>query len=128
MTTTFVSLSLEALKDDLIEFINDENLDMLDKFDDNEIADFVLAIASRLLLSAKKAVTYPLTSCGGINNYQFKVNNEYQGFVSCSDEDTGDTGVSRTMYFPFFKDEDGYFAGLCCLASMVNEAWYHCNN
>ena len=39
MTTTFVSLSLEALKDDLVEFINDENLDMLDKFDDNEIAE-----------------------------------------------------------------------------------------
>ena len=127
MTTTFVSLSLEALKDDLVEFINDENLDMLDKFDDNEIADFVLAIASRLLLT-EKAITIPLTSCGGIKNYQFKVNNEYRGFVFCSDEDTGDAGVSRTMYFPFFKDEDGYFAGLCCLASMVNEAWYHCNN
>ena len=76
-----------------------------------------------------KEVTEPLTSCGGIKNYQIKVSNNHGGFVSVSDEDTGDTGVSNTMFYPFFKDEEeGYFAGLCSLASMVNEAWYLCNN
>jgi hypothetical protein len=65
-----------------------------------------------------------------IENYGYiiKVNNTLGGWVSVSDENTGDTGVSNTMYYPFFKDdEDGYFAGLCSLADMINEAWYICN-
>jgi hypothetical protein len=120
-------MTLEAMRDDLIEYINDEIFDMLDEFPEEEIADCVLAIASRMILPAK-VVEHPLTSCGGIKNYQIKVNNCYHGFVSVSDEDTGDTGVSRTEFYPFFKDDDGYFAGLCSLASMINEAWYICNN
>ena len=115
------------MKDDLVAYIQDEPLDMLDEFPEEEIADCVLAIASKLMNS--ESVHYPLTSCGGIKNYKIKVNNIHGGFVSVSDEDTGDTGVSRTMYYPFFKDdEDGYFAGLTSLASMINEAWYQCNN
>jgi hypothetical protein len=128
MSTTFVSLNLEAMKEDLMEYIINEPFDMLDEFPEEEIADCVLAIASRLMLPAKE-VTEPLTSCGGIKNYQIKVSNIHGGFVSVSDEDTGDTGVSNTMFYPFFKDEEeGYFAGLCSLASMINEAWYICNN
>ena len=128
MSTTFISMSLEALKDGLMEYIADEPLDMLDKFTEEEVADCVLAIASHLMLPAK-VVEQPLTSCGGIWNYQIKVNNNHQGFVSVSCEETGCTGVSKTMYFPFYKDEEeGYFAGLCSLASMINEAWYLCNN
>ena len=127
MSTTFVSLALEAMKDDLMEYIINEPLDMLDEFPEDEIADCVLTIASRLLLPTN-VVTEPLTSCGGIWNYQIKVNNGLKGFVSVSCEETGCTGVSETMYYPFFKDEeDGYFAGLCSLASMINEAWYICN-
>jgi hypothetical protein len=128
MSTTFISMSLEAMRDDLMEYINNEILDMLEEFPEEEIADCVLAIASHLLLPAK-VVEHPLTSCGGIKNYQIKVNNGHGGFVSVSDEDTGVTGVSNTEYFPFYKDdEDSYFAGLCSLASMINEAWYQCNN
>ena len=128
MSTTFINMSLEAMKDDLMEYINDEIFDMLDEFPEDEIADCVLAIASHLTLPAM-LVEEPLTSCGGIKNYQIKVNNGHGGFVSVSDEDTGNTGVSYTEYFPFFKDDDGsYFAGLCSLASMINEAWYHCND
>ena len=127
MSTTFVSLNLEAMKEDLMEYIINEPFDMLDEFPEEEIADCVLAIASHLILPAK-VVTEPLTSCGGIKNYQIKVNNKHQGFVSVSCEETGCTGVSETMFFPFFKDEEeGYFAGLCSLADMINEAWYICN-
>jgi hypothetical protein len=128
MSTTFVSLTLEAMKEDLMEHITNEPFDMLDEFPEEEIADCVLAVASHLMLPAN-VITHPLTSCGGIKNYQIKVNNTHGGFVSVSDEDTGDTGVSRTLYYPFFKDEEeGYFAGLCSLADMINEAWYQCNN
>jgi hypothetical protein len=97
---------------------------MLDEFTDDEIADCVLAIASRLMLPAK-VVEHRMQSYG----YAIKVNNNLQGFVSVSDEEAGHTGVSKTLYYPFFKDdEEGYFAGLCSLASMLNEAWYLCNN
>ena len=124
MSTTFVSLSLEAMKEDLMEYINNQPLDMLDEFPEEEIADCVLAIASHLMLPAN-VVEHEVKNYG----YIFKVNNSHGGFVSCSDKNTGDTGVSRTLYFPFFKDEEeGYFAGLCSLASMINEAWYLCNN
>jgi hypothetical protein len=128
MSTAFVSLSLEAMKEDLMEYITDQPFDMLEEFPEEEIADCVLAIASHLMLPAS-VVTEPLTSCGGIWNYQIKVNNNLKGFVSVSCEETGTTGVSETLYYPFFKDEEeGYFAGLCSLADMINEAWYHCNN
>ena len=127
MSTTFVSLNLEAMKEDLMEYINDEIFDMLNEFSEEEIADCVLAVASHLTLPAN-VVEHPLTSCGGIWNYQIKVNNHLKGFVSVSCEETGCTGVSETMFYPFFKDdEDGYFAGLCSLADMINEAWYICN-
>ncbi len=127
MSTTFISLALEAMKEDLMEYITNEPLDMLDEFPEEEIADCVLAIASNLMLPAE-VVEYSLTSCGGIWNYQIKVNNRLKGFVSVSCEETSTTGVSETLHYPFFKDEkDGYFAGLCSLASMINEAWYICN-
>ena len=124
MSTNFISLTLEAMRDDLIEYINNEPLDMLNEFTEEEIADCVLAIASRLLLLAN-VVEHEIKDYG----YIVKVNNTHGGWVSVSDMNTGDTGVSNTMYFPFYKDdEDGYFAGLCSLASMINEAWYQCNN
>ena len=127
MSTTFVSLNLEEMKEDLMEYIVNEPFDMLEEFPEEEIADCVLAIASHLMLPAK-VVEQPLTSCGGIWNYQIKVNNHLKGFVSVSCEETGCTGVSETMFFPVFMDEeDGYFAGLCSLADMINEAWYICN-
>ena len=123
MSTTFVSLNLEAMKDDLMEYINDEIFDMLNEFSEEEIADCVLAVASHLTLPAN-VVEHKIENYG----YIIKVNNTLGGWVSVSDENTGDTGVSNTMYYPFYKDDEGsYFAGLCSLASMINEAWYLCN-
>lgn len=127
MSTTFVSLTLEAMKEDLMEYINEVPLDMLEEFPEEEIADCVLAIASHLMMP-EKVVEHHLVAIGGIWHYLIKVNNTIGGFVSVSGEEVGTTGVSNTMYYPFFKhDEDGYFAGLCSLASMINEAWYLCN-
>lgn len=124
MSTTFVSLSLEALKEDLVEYINDEPFDMLDEFEADVIADLVISIAERLMhrdFCSGHLIKRPRV------DYLYKVNNKMNGFVSISDDDC--TGVSRTEYKPFFHDdEDGYFSGLCSLASMINEAWYLCNN
>jgi hypothetical protein len=117
-------MTLEAMRDDLIEYISDEILDIANELTEEEIADCVLAIASRLLLPAK-VVEHEIKDYG----YIVKINNTHGGWVSVSDMNTGDTGVSRTEFYPFYKDdEDGYFAGLCSLASMINEAWYLCNN
>ena len=45
MSTTFVSLTLEALKEDLMENILNEPFDMLDEFPKEEIADCFKYIA-----------------------------------------------------------------------------------
>lgn len=122
MSTSFLSTSLEAMKDDLMEYMIDENLDILNEFTDEAIADCVLAIASHLLLPAK-VVEHKIKDYG----YFIKVNNCYKGWVSVSDENTGTTGVSNTLYYPFYEEDESYFAGLCNLAWMINEAWYQCN-
>jgi hypothetical protein len=114
-------------REDLIDFIREEPLDMLDEFSDDEIADFVIETATKLGTKKGREVANYLTSAGGCKNYQFKVSNHYNGFVSCADEE-GDTGVSRTAYYPFYSDEEGALAGLETLAGMINEAWYICNN
>lgn len=119
-----IETNLELLHLDLVTFINDEPLDMLEEFTDDEIAIEVISIANRLI--HRDFCNGHLKK--GKVDYLYHVNNKHGGFVSLSDNN-GDTGVSRTEYYPFFKDdEEGYFAGLCSLASMINEAWYHCNN
>jgi hypothetical protein len=126
MSTEVMLTNLELMRSDLEEFIADENLDMLEEFPENEIADIVFTLAAKLMV--QKVVEYPLTSCGGIWNYQVKVNNRLKGFVSVSEETLGITGVSETLYFPFYEEDGSYFAGLCNLAQMINEAWYKCNS
>lgn len=124
MSTQVIETSLEVYKQDLVEYINDEPFDMLDEFEADVIADLVISIAERLMhrdFCNGHLIKRPRV------DYLYKVNNKMNGFVSISDDDC--TGVSRTEYYPFFKDdEDGYFAGLTSLASMINEAWYLCNN
>lgn len=123
MSTQIIETNLELMHLDLVTFINDEHLDMLDEFDVDYIASEVISIAYRLMFR---------DFCNGHikngkNDYLYSINNKVGGWVSISNDDT--TGVSRTEYKPFYRDdEDGFFAGLCSLASMINEAWYHCNN
>lgn len=123
MSKTEIDATLEALREDLIEHINEQPLDMLEEFEAEEIADKVIDIARTLVV--RKFTNGHFKN--GRADYLYSINNQNGGWVSVSDSD-GVTGVSRTMYFPFFCDEDGYFAGLTSLASMFNEAWYHCKN
>ena len=128
MSTEVIETSLGLMKDGLIEYINDEPLDILDEFSAEEVADLCISIARRLIYRNFCVGHFIKFGQNRLNrDYIYKVVNELGGLVSVSDDCT--TGVSRTEYKPFYKDdEDGYFIGLCSLASMINEAWYLCNN
>jgi hypothetical protein len=112
---------LLLLQLDLVTYINDENLDLLEEFSDDEIALQVIEIANRLLHSK-------VVCCKLFDRWNVKVRNHRNGFVTVSDGEN--TGVANTAYYPFrFDEEEGsYFAGLCTLAHMINEAWFLCNN
>ena len=123
MSTEVIETNLELMHLDLVTFINDEPLDMLEEFTDEEIATEVISIAFRLL--HRDFCNGHLKK--GRLDYLYSINNGMKCFVSLSNNDC--TGVSRTEYKPFYKDdEDGYFAGLCSLAQMINEAWYLCTS
>ena len=111
----------------LVEFIQDECLDIVDgeKMTAERFARIVSIIGNRVRLCDKNKVTDYSFKIGG-QEYAVRVNNNYKGFVSVTNED-GDTGLSETQYYPYFEDEEeGWFAGQCCLAQMINEAWYLC--
>lgn len=126
MSTEAFEVNVELHKQDLIEFIDNEPLDMLDEFTAEEIADCVISIAQRLLI--RGFCNGHLIKKGNKKlDYLYCINNSYKGSVSVSNEEV--TGVSRTEFKPFYNDEeDGYFTGLCSLAQMINEAWYACKN
>ena len=132
MSTQVIETSLEVMKEDLVEYINDENLDILDEVSAEEFAGQVIKIAQRLTFfmtyQPQKTIHGVI---GNIENgviWNVYVYNMKGGWVSVSDDES--TGVSRTLYYPFYcsDDEEGWFAGLTSLASMINEAWYQCNN
>lgn len=127
MSTEIIETNLELMHLDLVTFINDEPLDMLDEFTADDIAKACIYIGRGLLMYKTTTINRQLRSSED-KSYWIKISNKQGGFVSVSNND-GETGVSRTEYFPFYKDdEDGYFIGLCNLAQMINEAWYYCNN
>ena len=128
MSTQVIETSLEVMKEDLVEYINDENLDILDEVSAEEFAGQVIKIAQRLTFfmtyQPQKTIHGVI---GNIENgviWNVYVYNMKGGWVSVSDDES--TGVSRTLYYPFYcsDDEEGWFAGLTSLASMINEAWY----
>ena len=123
--------TLESFKGDLVEYINDECLDILDIVSAEEFAGQVIKIAQRITFFKRSrpnmAVHGVIGNVEKGNIFNVKVNNSHGGWVSVSDDECA--GVSYTMWYPFFSDdEDGWFAGLTSLASMINEAWYLCNN
>lgn len=128
MSTEVITRTWEALREPFIELVYDENLDMMDEFTAEEIADNVIHIVKRL--RHEHAICTYLRKDGEYTDYQVKVRNLLRGFVSVSDENNGNTGVSYTAYYPYFVGdyEDGDFSGLLNLAQMINEAWYLCNN
>ena len=50
------------------------------------------------------------------------------GIVQECGDDAGHQGGVYIGSEAFRCDADGYFAGLCSLASMINEAWWLCNS
>ena len=115
-------------REDLIEEIRDINPDMLDEFTEDEIADCVLEVATKLGTRKGRVVEHLLVkfSDRGNKDYRIKVNNSNGGFVSVSDD--CNTGVSRTLYYPFYVEKGEALCGLASLVEMINEAWYLCNN
>ena len=125
MSTDYMNMSFDLLKKDLIEYIDDEYFDILDEFKSEDIADCVISIAKQLENKQKVVDTKLIKfSDRGNTDYYIRVNNNYKGCVSVSND--WETAVSRTEYYPYYTDdpEDGRFTGLCSLASMINEAWY----
>ena len=122
MSKDRLDMTLEAMREDLIEYINDENLDILDEFSADVLANEVISIAQRLMV--RDFCNGHLIKHGNRNiDYLYSIDNSLKGFVSLSDDCS--TAVSRTEYKPFFHDDEGCYSGLCSLASMINEAWYH---
>lgn len=116
--------TLDAYHNDLVEYINDENLDMLEEFTEQQIAFIVISLAIRLRI--KGVVSRQMVSNTG-NRYEVKVFN-HPRFVTVSNDEC--TGVVDTAAYPYFEDdeEEGPLYGLKNLADMLNEAWYLCNN
>ena len=110
----------------LAEFINDEILDIVDEVSMTAeiFAQIVEIIGNRVRFCSRNKLTDFSFKMGG-KEYAVRVNNHHKGFVSVTNE-YGYTGVSYTEFYPFFEDEEGWFAGLCNLAQMINEAWYLC--
>ena len=113
----------------LAEWIEEENLDLIvdEVMTADRLSHIVMVLRNRLQVFKSKVVDWTFKAKG--QEYAIRVNNNYKGFVSVTNED-GDTGVSHTEYYPYFVDEDdpNDFPALLSLASMINEAWYHCNN
>lgn len=108
----------------LQEWMNDEVFDMLEAFNDNEIAVTAIILAKRL--NGKNEALCSIYDHKG-KRYTIKVNNRLRGFVSMSDEN--ETALSETHYYPYFtehdpKTGDSDLEGLKNLCSMINEAWY----
>lgn len=127
-----MSITLEKTTDSymesLTEFINDGFLDIVEDggMTAGRFARLVIAIGEKIRLRGQRKVTDFSFQLGGMK-YAVHVNNSLKGFVSVSSEE-GYTGVSNTEFYPFFQDEDGWLEGYKNLASMINEAWYLCED
>ena len=122
---------LPGYKDDLVEHINDMPLDIIEKVPAEEFAMQVIKIAQRIAIFMEKRPQMKIHGViGNVDKgiiWNVYVQNWQGGSVSVN-TDT-ETGASRTLYLPFYEDEDeGWLCGLNNLADMINEAWYHCEN
>ena len=117
------------MKERILELLNDVVYEICDEFGNERVAELVIEIVDKI----NNHVTPRRISIGEpvdveIGKFQFRVNNRHQGFVSCSDTEEGCTGLSETMYFPYYHDSDDPDAGLRNLIEMLNEAYYACVN
>lgn len=115
------------MKERILELLNDVVYEICDEFGNERVAELVIEIVNGI----GRHVTQRGISIGEpvdveIDRFQFRVNNRHQGFVSCSDTEEGCTGLSETMYFPYYHDSDDPDAGLRNLIEMINEAYVSC--
>lgn len=125
MSNELLTTSRRVLLAPFVEIIEDECLDLAQEIGAETFANKVFVIADHIRQGSTKVTDYPTIL--GDSRYLIRVNNNLNGFVSVSDVH-GSTGVSNTLYYPFFEDDEDEFAGLLTLAQMINEAWYQCNN
>lgn len=112
----------------LLDHIDDASLDIVTDggLSSVKFAKLVYTIGNRFRFNpSRKVVDYPI-KIGG-REYAIRVNNNKNGFVSVTNDD-GNTGLSDTVYYPFFKNDDGWLDGFCNLADMISEAWYYSEN
>ena len=126
MSTQVIETNLELMREELAEFINDELLDMLEVWSADEIAGKVIEMADILMHRTFYDGCFIDFRSRPNKRYDIKVRNQLNAFVSVSDDCT--TGVSETLYHPFYAEDESYSWGLCNLAQMLNEAWYSCVN
>ena len=79
MSTERIRMANSIHEESLKEFINDENLDMLDEFSSQQIANVVIYMADAFK-HGNKVVQMPLFSKMANKGYFLKANNDYQGF------------------------------------------------
>lgn len=98
---------------------------MYDIYDMYEPALFAILVETiiKRIKSARKIVGSGPVVTAQLGKHVFKVNNSLNGFVSCTNEDEGRTGVSRTMHYPYEDDSE---CGLKNLIEMINESWFAC--
>ena len=129
MSTDEIERMLEANTESLVEFLEGYAADICVEgmLSDREYAKMVVKIARTFIYNESQKIVERVIVVKG-HNYLLKIMNTYQGFVSVSSE-YGETGVSHTAFYPFYKDlDDGFLPGLTSLAEMINEAWYRCEN
>lgn len=113
------------MKEKVLELLENEWYDICDAYEPVSVALLVEELVLRIKSRESDECLGSVVSAQ-LGSSVFKVNNSLNGFVSCSDVDEGCTGVSNTLYYPYYEGEDN--DGLKNLLEMVNEAWYAADN
>lgn len=107
-----------------MELLNDDVYEICEEFEPQSVAAAVAMVIDRL--TNRRGLPINRTVDVELGKYQFRVNNRINGFVSCSDTDEGCTGISRTLFFPYYEEDDD--SGRINLIQMMNEAFVACSN
>lgn len=124
MSTDVISRTLDTFRQDLIDYVNEECVEVTDYMTAEEFAGQVIGIAKQIAVNDSKTTDAEISS--GEESWQVRVINVRGGLVSVSCDDC--TGVSNTLWYPFYNGTEGWFSGLVSLASMINEALYYCES
>jgi hypothetical protein len=113
------------MKEKIFELLENECYDICEAYEPELVCTLVKNIVGRIERRRNEIGFGPVVATE-FGKYIFKVNNSLNGFVSCSNTDTGHTGISNTLYYPYYEDDDN--GGLKNLVEMINESWHLCEN